>query len=89
MPAIKLRKIGGSVTAAIPPHVLEALALGAGSEVEVTVHDGCMVLTPAKRVRPTLAEMLAECDFTIKPTAAEQAEMDAWEYMKPVGREII
>ena len=30
MPAIKLRKIGGSTVVAIPPHVLEALALTAG-----------------------------------------------------------
>lgn len=90
MPAIKLRKIGGSVTAAIPPHVLEALALGAGSEVDVTVRDGRLVLTPAKASgRIGIAARLAQCDLTAKYTAAEQAEIDAWQNMKPVGREII
>ncbi len=90
MPAIKLRKIGGSTVVAIPPHVLEALALTAGSEVTVDVDHGRVVLSPAaKRTKPTLADLLAQCDLSVPYTPAEQAEIDAWECMKPVGREVI
>jgi antitoxin ChpS len=93
MPAVKLRKVGGSVTVAIPPHILEALSLKAGSEVDVSVEKGRVVLEQAKAAKETgrigLAARLAMCDLTIKLTPEEQAEIDAWEYMKPVGREVI
>jgi antitoxin ChpS len=94
MPAVKLRKVGGSVTVAIPPHILEALSLKAGSEVDVSVEKGRVVLEQAKAAKPTgkkptLAELLAECDFTIPYTPEEQAELDLWVNLKPVGREII
>jgi antitoxin ChpS len=90
MPAVKLRKVGGSVTVAIPPHILDALSLKAGSEVDVKVDQGRVVLEPAKPTgRIGLAARLAMCDLTIKLTPEEQAEIDAWEYMKPVGREVI
>jgi antitoxin ChpS len=93
MPSVKLRKVGGSVTVAIPPHILEALSLKAGSEVDVSVEKGRVVLEQAKaapmRTKPTLDELLAECDFTIPYTPEEQAELDLWENLKPVGREII
>jgi antitoxin ChpS len=93
MAAIKLRKVGGSVTVAIPPHILEALALRAGSEVDVSVDQGRVVLVAAKLATQTgrigLAARLAMCDLTLKLSPEEQAEIDAWEYMKPVGREVI
>ncbi len=91
MPAIKLRKIGGSTVVAIPPYALEALALKPGSEVSIEVEDGRVVLAPVAKTagRIGIAARLAQCDFSIPYTAAEQAEIDMWEYAKPVGREII
>ena len=89
MPAIKLRKIGGSTVVSIPPHVLEALALKAGSEVTVDVERGRAIMSPAKGTKPTLAELLAQCDLSKPNTPAEQAEIDLWENLKPVGREVI
>ena len=90
MPAIKLRKIGGSTVVAIPPHVLEALALTAGSEVTVELDRGRLIMSPAKAPgRIGIAARLAQCDLTKRNTPAEQAEIDAWEYVKPVGREVI
>jgi antitoxin ChpS len=90
MSTIKLRKVGGSVTVVIPPHILKALSLKAGSEVSVSVEQGRVVLEPTKRKgRIGLAARLAECDLTAERTPEEQAEIDAWEYMKPVGREVI
>ena len=46
MPNIKLRKVGGSVSAAIPPSVLEALSLTVGTEMRVEIDNGRVVLAP-------------------------------------------
>ncbi len=40
MPSIKLRKIGGSTVATIPPYILDELMLTAGSEVTFAVERG-------------------------------------------------
>ncbi len=75
---------------AIPPHILEALSLKAGSEVDISIEKGRVVLEHVKPIgRIGLAARLAMCDLTIKLTPEEQAEIDAWEDMRPVGREVI
>ncbi|MEQ1650069.1 MAG: AbrB/MazE/SpoVT family DNA-binding domain-containing protein [Hyphomicrobiaceae bacterium] len=87
---MKLRKVGGSVSAAIPPSVLEALSLGVGSELRVEVDNGQVVLTPTSPSgRIGIAARLAQCDFSKPRGKAEQAELDAWQIIKPVGREVL
>lgn len=88
MQKIKLRKIGGSTTVAIPPNILASLSLSAGAEVQIEVVKGRVVLEPiAQREKPTLADLLAQCDFSKPRTPAEQAELNAWNSLSPVGRE--
>jgi antitoxin ChpS len=88
MSSVKLRKVGGSISAAIPPHILEALSLSAGSELNVDVDHGRIVLSPVVvQGRIGLAARLARCELTTPRTKAEQAELDAWHNAKPVGRE--
>ena len=88
MQKVKLRKVGGSTTVALPPHVLTALSLAVGNEVNVEVVNGRVIMEPvAHRHKPTMAELLAQCDFSKPYTKAERAEMDAWERMPAVGNE--
>ena len=90
MPNVKLRKVGGSVSVAIPPSVLEALSLTVGTEMRVEIDNGRVVLAPASpRGRIGIAARLAQCDFSKPRGKAEQAEIDAWQGNKPVGREVI
>jgi antitoxin ChpS len=88
MKKIRLRKVGGSTTIAIPPSILASLSLSAGSEMQIEVIKGRVVLQPlAPQTRPTLADLLAQCDFSTPRTAEEQAEIDMWTNLPPVGRE--
>ena len=90
MPSVKLRKVGGSISAAIPPHILETLSLGVGSELMIEVENGRVVLSPAlPKGRIGMAARLAMCDLSQPHTKAEQDELDAWQNAKPVGREVI
>jgi antitoxin ChpS len=90
MPTVRLRKVGGSVSAAIPPSVLEALSLTAGTEMRIDVENGRVIMVPAlPHGRIGIAARLAQCDFSKPRTKAEQAEIDAWQNTKPVGREAI
>jgi antitoxin component of MazEF toxin-antitoxin module len=90
MPSVKLRKVGGSISAAIPPHILDALSLGAGSELLIEVDNGRVVMSPAlPKGRIGIAARLAMCDFSVPLSPERQAEDTAWDRMKPVGREVI
>lgn len=90
MPSIKLRKIGGSTVATIPPYILDELMLTAGSEVTLAVERGRVVMVPvARSAKSTLTELLAMCDLSAKHTPAERAELDAWDAAMPRGREVI
>jgi antitoxin ChpS len=88
MQKVKLRKVGGSTTVAIPPNILASLSLSAGAEVQIEVVKGRVVLQPIMQgEKPTLADLLAQCDLTTPRTLAEQAEIDIWDKMPAVGRE--
>lgn len=88
MHKVKLRRVGGSTTVTIPPSILASLSLTAGSEVKVEVVKGRVVLEPVtRREKPTLADLLAQCDLTTPRTPAEQDEIDDWERLPAVGRE--
>lgn len=77
-----LRKVGGSVMLAVPPTLLKKLGLDAGKTVSLDVQDGKLLVEPKKKPSYKLADLLAE-------QQALDLEQDAWEGMRPVGREEI
>jgi antitoxin ChpS len=68
---------------AIPKPMLESLGLQANSQVDVSISEGRMIVEPRVRPRYSLAELLAQCDFT-QPETNEERE---WLEAMPVGRE--
>ena len=77
-----LRKVGGSVMLAVPPTLLKKLGLDAGKTVSLDVQDVKLLVEPKKKPTYKLADLLAE-------QQALNLEQDAWNGMKPVGREEI
>ena len=73
MHTTNLRKVGGSVMLVVPPVLLNLLELKAGTTVGVDVENGRLVVEPKPRQRYTLAELLAESDYS-KPLTAEERE---------------
>jgi len=80
-----LRKVGGSVMLAVPPALLDVLQLQAGAKVGLTVENGRLVVEPHARKRYTLAELLAESDYS-QPLTPEERE---WVDVSPAGRELL
>ena len=61
MLSMPLRKQGGAAIVTIPPSVLKSLDLKIGTELQMDVRDGALVMVPAKpakRKRYTLAQLL-------------------------------
>ena len=85
MHTTNLRKVGGSVMLAVPPALLDVLHLGAGALVGLTVESGRLVVEPQSRKRYTLAELLAQSDYSEPLTPEEREWIDA----PPVGRELL
>ena len=83
MPVATLRNVGGSVVMAIPRSLLDLVGLQAGAQVEVAVQQGSLLVTPQRKRRYKLAELLAQCDPILPLTPDEQA----WHDMPPVGLE--
>jgi antitoxin ChpS len=83
--AVRLRKVGGSVMLAIPKPMLEALALGPDTAVDLSVKAGKLVVDPKRRRRYTLDELLAQCK---PPGRRSRADRD-WTAGKHTGRELI
>lgn len=77
-----LRKVGGSIMLAVPPTLLKKLGLDAGKTVSLNVQDGKLLVEPKKKPSYKLADLLAEHKTL-------DLEQDAWNDMKPVGREEI
>ena len=77
-----LRKVGGSVMLAVPPTLLKKLGLDAGKTVSLDVQDGKLLVEPKQKPSYKLVDLLAEHQ-------AAGLEQDAWDGMKPVGREEI
>jgi antitoxin ChpS len=85
MHTTNLRKVGGSVMLAVPPAMLNQLHLKVGTAVSLAVDGERLILLPQTRPRYTLAELLAECDYS-QPMPPEDRE---WIDAPPVGRELI
>ena len=77
MTTVTLRTLGGSVVMAVPKQILGMMGLGAGSQVEVGVVDGKLVVAPREKPRYVLADLLAKCDFSQPVTAQEREWLDA------------
>ena len=77
-----LRKVGGSTMIALPPSVLDALGLKTGETIDIVAEEDRVVLRPIAR-RPTLADLLAQCD----PTAPDEG--DVWTRERSLGDEAI
>ena len=83
MATATLRRVGGSVVMAIPRPILELADLQIGTQVSIDVRDGQLIIAPRKKPRYTLAELLAQCDFS-QPLSDEERE---WLDAPPVGNE--
>lgn len=81
----KFRRVGGSTMIAVPPAILEALALAPGAEVSMEARGGKLVITPVSKSAPTLAGLLAQCDPKAKPPSPDKA----WTAGRARGKELI
>jgi antitoxin ChpS len=81
----KLRKVGGSVMLAIPPALLEELAVGADDPVELSVESARLIVEPRVRRRYSLDELLEQCN----PRAPLPTDDAEWTAGGPVGRELL
>jgi antitoxin ChpS len=79
--AATLRRTGGSITLSIPKAVAKALAVDAGSVVELEVQGRTLSVTPARR---TLGERLAASPRTPAAWVRDASLTDG-----PVGRELL
>ena len=83
MHSATLRSLGGSVALTLPKQLLKALSLESGSAVDITLERGKLIVSPKKRPKYTLDELLAQCEgkkFRIDKT---------WDQAAPVGKEVI
>ncbi|MFO1278588.1 MAG: AbrB/MazE/SpoVT family DNA-binding domain-containing protein [Burkholderiaceae bacterium] len=77
MSTATLRTVGGSVVMAIPKPLLELVDLRAGSQVDIDVQQGRLIVAPLRKKRYELAELLAQCDPALPIQAEEQEWLDA------------
>jgi antitoxin ChpS len=84
MATVTLRKVGGSLSFAVPPAIKDALGLAAGSSLEVVADHGQIVAKPIRQ-KFTLDELMAQCDLSASYSEEERAWLDA----PPVGRELL
>lgn len=77
MPTATLRSVGGSVVMAIPRRLLELVNLQSGSQVDIDVRDGRLIVEPIRKPRYTLAELMARCDLSQPSVATDREWLDA------------
>jgi antitoxin MazE len=80
----KAQKWGGSVSAPIPAAIARKLKITAGSTIEVQERNGSVVVTPLRRRRRTLNDILRSCKKKF-PKGNPHGEFD---YGAPVGKEV-
>ncbi len=83
MSTATLRTVGGSVVMAIPKRLLEMVDLRAGSQVDVNVQNGRLIVVPQKKKRYKLSELLAQCD-PARPLSQEESD---WVDAPAMGQE--
>lgn len=77
----KVQKWGHSLAVRIPAALAGQLKIAAGTQVEITTQNGSLLVTPCKRPKYSLKEMLKTC----KPSQLHPAV----DWGPDVGREII
>jgi antitoxin ChpS len=82
MATVTLRNLGGSIVMAVPKKILSLVDLDAGSQVEVSVERGRLIVEPKKKPRYTLAELLPR-----SRRADLRGKDRAWLETRPVGKE--
>ena len=77
----KIQKWGNSQGLRLPKSLLADAQLGVGDEVDISVKDGIMIVTPAKKIRSkhSLRDLVARI-----PEKYKSGEVD---WGEPVGRE--
>jgi len=85
MHTTNLRKVGGSIMLAVPPALLEQLHLQAGATVGLVIDHGRLVVEPSPKPHYTLAELLANSDYSA-PLSEEERE---WLDTPAVGNELL
>ena len=78
-----LRNFGNSVGLVIPKPMRDALRLEAGQTVQLAASDNGLLIRRTVR-RYSLDELLAQCD----PSAPMPPEVEQWQDVAPVGREV-
>jgi len=78
----KIQKWGNSQGIRLAKNLLADAQLGVGDEVDISVKDGIMIVTPAKRIRgrPNLKDLVARI-----PENYQAGEVD---WGEPVGKEV-
>jgi antitoxin ChpS len=61
MATVTLRALGGSVVMSLPRQILSMLHLGVGSQAEVSVEDGRLIVEPKIKPKYILSDLLAKC----------------------------
>jgi antitoxin ChpS len=84
MHKVRLRKVGGSTVLAIPPALLDLLDLSVQAEVALDIDAGRLIVTPERRHRYRLDDLIAQSD-----TRARRPKREALEAAPPKGRELI
>ena len=79
---LSVQQWGDSAAVLLPDELLGLLKAALGDTLTVKVHEGGVLLA-VKRPACALADLVAQGD----PSAAEPADLAAWDNMKPVGRE--
>ena len=84
---VVVRKVGGSLMAAMPAHVVKDMRLAAGRTLAVSYDGKRLILAPAETgpKRYTLRQILASCNFDL-PKTVEELE---WEAAPRIGREAL
>lgn len=78
---ITLRRWGKGLAVRIPPEVAEAGGLADGSQVELTIEPGRVILCPLGKPRPNLLELVARI--------TEDNLHGETDWGPPVGREVL
>jgi len=78
----KIQKWGNSQGLRLPKNLLADAQLGVGDEVDISVKDGIMIVTPAKKIRGKhrLKDLVARI-----PKNYQTGEVD---WGEPVGKEV-
>ena len=84
MTMITLRQSGGANIVSLPKAITQALGLSVGSELDVSIVDNKLVLTPLKE-ETTLEALLAESP---KESFAITEEDQEWLNMPKAGKEL-